>query len=284
MRYQNQPKLTLVGAGPGDPDLITVKGLKTIADADVVLYDALVNTALLNYAPAGSLKIFAGKRAGRHSMIQKDINQMIVNMAYRHGHVVRLKGGDPFIFGRGFEELSHAVDHNIPVEVVPGISSSTGVPALQNLPLTLRGLSEGFWVITGTTSTKDLSRDIELASYASSTVVILMGMNKLSLITTCFKERGKGKIPVMIIQNGSISCEKAVTGTIDTIESLVIDEGISSPAVIIIGRVVKEADKFKVLNGELKNLYQLKKQKVKGGFTHIKLKEKKNEQFISRIS
>jgi uroporphyrin-III C-methyltransferase len=145
------PKITLVGAGPGDTELITLKGLNALKTADVVLYDALVNQDLLAYAPKESIKIYVGKRNHQHAYTQEQINTLIVDMAYTHGHVVRLKGGDSFVFGRGQEELNYANAFNIETSVVPGISSSISVPALAGIPVTHRGVSESFWVITGTT-------------------------------------------------------------------------------------------------------------------------------------
>jgi len=144
-------KLTVVGAGPGDPDLITLKAIKAIKAADVILYDALVNPKLLEYASQEAELIFVGKRKGCYSYQQDQINELIVERAIQRGHVVRLKGGDPFIFGRGAEELAYAKDYAIEVAMVPGISSSVAVPAYHGISLTKRNVSESFWVITGTT-------------------------------------------------------------------------------------------------------------------------------------
>src|SRR3546814_4383306 len=127
------PKITLVGAGPGDTDLISLKGLKALAAADVVLYDALVSEELLDYAPEHALRIFVGKRASHHTFSQVEINQMMVELAQTNGHVVRLKGGDPFVFGRGGEELDYAAEHHIPTAVVPGISSALALAGLQGV-------------------------------------------------------------------------------------------------------------------------------------------------------
>ncbi|MBS0000551.1 MAG: uroporphyrinogen-III C-methyltransferase [Cyclobacteriaceae bacterium] len=239
MNQSGNPALTLVGAGPGDPDLITVKGLKKLADADVVLYDALINVELLKYAPADSLKIFVGKRSGTHCFTQDEINRMIVFYARERGHVVRLKGGDPYVFGRGFEEYSFAVKHQIPVEVVPGISSATGLSAAMDVPVTMRGISESFWVVTGTTRDGVFSKDLKIAAHSTATVIILMGMKKLSRIVQTYRSVNKENYPVMIIQNGTLSDEKCVTGTISTIESLVREQNLSSPAVIIVGEVIE---------------------------------------------
>ena len=237
------PKLTLVGAGPGDQDLITVKGIKAIADADVVLYDALVNEELLNYAPARSVKIFVGKRAGMHHAQQQEINKLIVKYAYSHGHVVRLKGGDPFVFGRGLEEIEHADANGIETMIVPGISSALSVPAMQQIPLTHRGISESFWVVTGTTRSGNLSKDLHLAAQSSASIVILMGMHKLNEIMDVFKNFNKKNTPVAIIQNGSLPDEKLGLGTVSTISEMVRDKGLSSPAIIIIGEIVRYARK-----------------------------------------
>ncbi|MBY0426356.1 MAG: uroporphyrinogen-III C-methyltransferase [Cytophagales bacterium] len=233
-----QPKLTLVGAGPGDPELITVKGIKALASADVVLYDALVHPDLLIYAPARAKKIFVGKRFKVHAASQEEINKLIVSSALKHGHVVRLKGGDPFVFGRGMEEIDYAESFNIPTEVIPGLSSSYAVATSNKIPLTQRGLNESFWVVTGTTLDGSLSSDVSLAAQSSATVVILMGINKLKEIVQLFTSNGKKDTPVVIIQNGTLTNQQMVSGSISTILSIVNETGISSPAVIMIGESV----------------------------------------------
>jgi uroporphyrin-III C-methyltransferase len=240
-----QPIVTLVGAGPGDPDLLTIKGAKALAEANVVLYDALANEEILSYAPKKAIKIFVGKRKGCHEYTQDQINQLIVDNALTYGHVVRLKGGDPFIFGRGGEEIDFVESFGIPTFVVPGISSSIAVPAYQGISLTKRGVSESFWVITGTTSDRKLSNDVALAAQSSATVVILMGMSKLSQIIDLFQKESKGETPVAIIQNGTTAQEKIGVGTINTIQQIVTEHKLSSPAIIVIGEVVKESNKLK---------------------------------------
>jgi len=235
---KKHPKITLVGAGPRDPELITVKGLKALQSADVVLYDALSNPALLAEAPAKAEKIYVGKRANNHRYRQEEINLMLVQYAYSHGHVVRLKGGDPFIFGRGHEELDYIDNFGIETAIVPGISSCYAVPELQQVPLTRRGINESFWVITGTTSNGTISKDIALAAQSSATVVILMGMKKLPEITRLFKKADKANTPVLIIQNGSMPNERKVLGTIETIEAEVHRARLGAPAIIVIGEVV----------------------------------------------
>jgi uroporphyrin-III C-methyltransferase len=243
MRISIKPKVTLIGAGPGDPDLITVKGVKALKNANVILYDALINRELLAYAPNAKL-IFVGKRKGLHSFTQDEINELIVRNAFEYGNAVRLKGGDPFIFGRGSEEIDYIESFGIETEVVPGISSSMAVPASQGISLTKRGVSESFWVITGTTSERKLSHDVYLAAQSTATVVILMGMSKLSEIVAIFKKFNKTEVPTAIIQNGTTKNEKLGLGTIDNIEEVVAQQQLSSPAIIVIGEVVKESSKF----------------------------------------
>ena len=233
------PKLTVVGAGPGAVDLITLKAVNVLKQADVVLYDALVNPALLDYVNPSAELIFVGKRLGCYRYQQEQINELIVARAKSHGHVVRLKGGDPFIFGRGAEEMDYAAAYGVATDVVPGISSSLAVPAMQNIPLTKRGFAESFWVITGTTKAHKLSDDVALAAQSSATVVILMGMSKLSEIMLKFKAQGKHETPVAIIQNGTTVHEKIGIGTVATIETVVKNEALANPAIIVIGEVVK---------------------------------------------
>jgi len=233
-----EPRITLVGAGPGDADLITIKGIKALKTADVVLYDALVNEELLDFAPEKAVKVYVGKRSGDHSFSQQNINKLMIDYALNYGHVVRLKGGDPFVFGRGYEELDHAASYSIPCVVIPGISSSISVPGLQNIPVTHRGLSESFWVVTGTTSDGRISADLYQAARTNATIVILMGVHKLKEITQLFKNEGRNKLPVAVIQSGSTENEKVAVGIIDTIVELVEEKKISSPALIVIGEVV----------------------------------------------
>lgn len=232
-----QPKLILIGAGPGDPELISLKGIKALQQANVVMYDALVSEELLKHAP-DAIKIFCGKRAGTHYMKQDEINRQIVEQANRHGVVVRLKGGDPFIFGRGQEEIEYAEKHGIPAEIIPGISSATALATLQQIPLTKRGITESVWITTGTTSCGELSDDIELAAQSTATVVILMGIGKLAEIVRLFSKYKPEHYPIAIIQNGTLPNEKVVCGHLSTIHQKVEDENITSPAVIIIGNVV----------------------------------------------
>ena len=204
----------------------------------MVLYDALVDVALLEYAPNAE-HIFVGKRKGCYAFRQEQINDLIVDRAKTHGHVVRLKGGDPFVFGRGAEEMEYAASKGVKVAMVPGISSSVAVPASQNIPVTKRGAAESFWVITGTTKEHKLSADVALAAKSNATIVILMGMGKLAEIVELFKQEAKVDMPIAIIQNGTREDEKVGIGTIGTIEQIVEQHQLNNPAIIVVGEVVK---------------------------------------------
>ena len=232
-------KLTLIGAGPGDIELISLKGLKALSKAKVLLYDALVNEEILAFAPKKALKIYVGKRSGKHRFTQDQINQLIVDYALMYGQVVRLKGGDSFVFGRGAEEIAYAQGFGIETEVIPGISSAISVPELQGIPLTMRGLNESFWIITGTTKAGKLSQDIELAAQSSATSVILMGMKKLQHIADIYAYHGQENTPVAIIENGSLPNEKIVVGQVKDIYQKAKQANMAAPAIIVIGQVVK---------------------------------------------
>jgi len=239
-----EAKVTLVGAGPGDPELISLKGVKAIQKADVILYDALVNEELLDYAKADCIKIYVGKRAEQLSTSQDEINRLLVDYALNYGHVVRLKGGDPFVFGRGGEEIDHVAQYGIETAVVPGISSAIGLTGLQQIPLTYRGISESFWVITGSKSDGSLSSDLYLAAESNATVIVLMGYGKLAEIVAIYRDKNLHHLPIALIQNGSLPNEKVVLGTIDNILDESTEKRIGVPAIIIIGEVVAKHRSF----------------------------------------
>ena len=231
--------LSLVGAGPGDVELITIKAINILKQADAVLYDALANEALLEYASPKAIRRFVGKRYGCHALSQSEINHLIVEYAYSNGHVVRLKGGDPFVFGRAQEEIDAARKAGIEVQIIPGVSSAIAVPASQMIPLTCRGINESFWVTTGTTKSGEISKDIHLAAQSSATVIILMAMSKLETIMNIFSAHGKNETPVAIIQNGTTQEEKIVIGTVKDIAFKAQYEGLENPAIIMVGEVVR---------------------------------------------
>lgn len=238
MLSHKKVQLSLVGAGPGDPELITLKAIRTLQRADAVLYDALVSEQLLKYTPLGIPKIFVGKRKGFHSKTQDEINRMIVEYAYNYGHVVRLKGGDPFIFGRGYEELEYASAFGVDTTVVPGLSSATSLSALLKIPLTVRGINEGFRVITACNSHGNLSASFNQAVQSGETLIILMGMHKLKEIESAFQSNDKSDIPFVIIQNGSLPDEHTVFGFTGELSKAVKQQKPHTPGIIIVGNVV----------------------------------------------
>jgi uroporphyrin-III C-methyltransferase len=256
LTLHRSPTLTLVGAGPGDPDLITLKGIKAIQAADVVLYDALVSAEILKLIPADVPALSVGKRAGSHEFGQDEINELIVEFAYLYGRVVRLKGGDSFVFGRGAEEIEYAESHGVRTTVVPGVTSAIAVPASLNIPVTARGISESFWVVTGTTKTGEISGDVALAAQSKATVVILMGLNKIKEIMTLFASHGKGETPVAVIQNGTLPTQKNVVGTVSTVSGLVTVEQLGPPAIIVVGEVVNYANALNGIAKEVIGQYQ----------------------------
>jgi uroporphyrin-III C-methyltransferase len=205
------------------------------------LYDALVSAEILELVPVGVPAFSVGKRAGEHSYTQNEINELIVEFAYLYGHVVRLKGGDPFVFGRGSEEIDYAESHGLQTAVVPGISSALAVPTSLKIPVTARSISESFWVVTGTTKSGSVSSDIALAARSSATVVILMGVNRIAEIMKQFQQHGRGSVPAAVIQNGTLPNQKEVIGTVDNIAELAALNGIGSPAIIVVGEVVRYA-------------------------------------------
>jgi uroporphyrin-III C-methyltransferase len=235
---------------------MTLKGIRALESADALLFDALVSQQVLNLAPAGIPMLCVGKRAGAHSFSQEGINTLIVEYARLHGHAVRLKGGDPFVFGRGAEEVEYIRSHQIEVEVVPGISSAIAVPAALGIPLTAHGVSESFWVVTATTRNGRISDDIALAAKSTATVVILMGLHKVQEIMTHFARCGRDETPVAVIQNGTTAGQRIVVGTVLTISERVKQAGIGAPALIVVGDVVKQAHTV----GEIAEIVELQYQ------------------------
>src|SRR5690606_28009391 len=231
------PRITIVGAGPGDPDLISVKGVKALKTADVVLYDALVDEALLAYTSQQAIKVFVGNPSGDENFSQDVVNQLMVDYALNFGHVVRLKGGDLFVFGRGYEEIEHAASYSIQASIVPGISSAISVPGLQGIPVTHRGTSESLWILSGTDSAGELSSELVNAAQSKATVVVLLGHEKLPQIVAAYQNAGKGKLPAAVIQNGSMENEKIAVGLVNTIVEVAEEKQIdgTGPVLLIFG-------------------------------------------------
>ena len=229
-------RVYLIGAGCGKYDLITLRGKRLLSECSAVVYDSLVDKRLLSFAPENAEKISVGKRAGRKSEKQEVINDILIKKALEGKTVVRLKGGDPFVFGRGGEEIEALSEHGIEYEIVPGISSSAAVPALAGIPVTHRRVSRGFHVITGHTADNLLPENIAILSKENDTLVFLMGLNNLNEIANALIKNGKApKTPAAVISHGCTSAQRTVRGTLADIAELTQRAGLSSPAVIVVG-------------------------------------------------
>jgi uroporphyrin-III C-methyltransferase len=240
----NSGKVYLVGAGPGDPGLMTVRGLQLLRDAQVVVYDQLVNPALLEEARHDARKIFVGKQAGRHSIAQNEINEVLINYALQGYQVVRLKGGDPFVFGRGGEEAEALADAGIPFEIVPGVSSAVAAPAYAGIPLTHRNFASSFAVVTGHEAVKaKFTVDWAKLATAVDTLVILMGLHNLAAIVKNLTVHGRASdTPVAVIQQGTTGKQRMVIGTLaDIVER---SAALKAPALIVVGEVVGLAERL----------------------------------------
>ena len=230
------PELFVLGAGPGDPELITVKGYKILQQANVILYDNLASKELLSIAPESCEKIYVGKQPYGKYTPQDEIHELIKHFAHTKGKVVRLKGGDPFIFGRGFEEIMFAREQGIKTHYIPGITSMQA-SGLEDIPLTHRALSESVWVVTGTKKDGRLSADLQLAMQSNATVVIYMGMKKLDEIAKAYIDAGFGEIPAAIIQHASLPLQKSARGAVKNRKQIAESKQLTYPAIIIIGAV-----------------------------------------------
>jgi uroporphyrin-III C-methyltransferase len=245
---KSKPVVKIVGAGPGDPELITVKGAMALQQAEVILYDALIDTRLLeNYAQPGCKLVYVGKRLAKKEFPQQEINELIVFYSRKYKNVVRLKGGDPFIYGRGHEELEFVSSKGIDVEVIPGLSSALAAPSAAGIPLTKRGVNESFWVVTGMLASGDISEDIYHAARSSATVVILMGITKLEKIASIFTENRGDQEPVAIIRYATWENQQIINGNAGNIVSIIKRNEVISPAVIVVGKVVNESHLFKTI-------------------------------------
>ena len=234
-------RVALVGAGPGDPGLLTIRGRKLLRRADVVVYDRLVDRRLLDLAPADTLRIFAGKARGVHALSQEDINALLVAHARRGHRVVRLKGGDPFVFGRGGEEAVALAAADIPFEVVPGVSAAIAVPAYAGIPLTYRGIASSFAVVTGHEDTGKGAPAVDWARLATAvdTLVILMGLTGLPRIAHTLMAHGRPpETPVALVRHGTTEAQETIVGTLGDIAARVEDAGFTPPVLAIVGDVV----------------------------------------------
>lgn len=239
-----KPELILVGAGPGDPELITLKAINALKRADVILYDQLANKCLLDYARPDCEKIYAGKTPYGYYTPQESIHKLIADKAFQKGLVIRLKGGDPLVFGRGMEEMIFARKIGIPASYIPGITSMLAI-GLSDIPLTHRGVSEGVWMITGTKTDGSLSKDVRLALQSNTTLVIYMGMKNLPEIVNEAIVCEKGNTPAALIQHASLPHMKVVKGLVKELEIMAKDHAVTHPALIVIGEVTNMETYFR---------------------------------------
>ena len=223
----------LIGAGPGDADLITLKAVKALNNADVVLYDYLANEEILKHATDDAEKIYVGKKAGEHYKTQDEINELIINQAQNHDCVVRLKGGDPFIFGRGGEEILALMENNIKFEVIPGVTSAIGAPTSLGLPVTHRGVATSVTLVTGHEDPTKAESQVHW-DYTADTLIILMGIGNIRENTSEIMKYRSPDTPVCVIESGTLPDENLVFATLESIS----DKKINTPAILIIGDIV----------------------------------------------
>ncbi|AVR90098.1 uroporphyrinogen-III C-methyltransferase [Thauera aromatica] len=229
----------LVGAGPGDPELFTLRGARLVAGADVVVHDNLVSPAIVDLAPAAAERIYVGKKAADHTLPQDEINRLLLRLAQAGKRVVRLKGGDPFIFGRGGEEMEVLVEAGITVEVVPGVTAAAGVAAYAGIPLTHRDHAQSVVFTTGFLKNGALDLDWAMLARPQQTVVIYMGISRLAEICRQFIAHGlPPDTPAGVIERGTTHAQRVVVADLATLAERVHQEGVRPPSLTVIGRVV----------------------------------------------
>lgn len=240
MTEQNKTgKVYLVGAGPGDPDLLTLRAVRILKETDVIVYDHLVSSDVLDYVSPSAERIYAGKRRNEHTLRQEEINALLVKLAMEGKHVVRLKGGDPFIFGRGGEELQALAAHGVSFEVVPGVTAASGVSSYSGIPLTHRNFAQGCLFVTGHLKNGTADLDWHSMVRPKQTVVIYMGLGGLPEISRQMIAHGASPdLPIAVVQDGTISTQKVVTGTLANIAERVKKAGLRSPSLTVVGEVV----------------------------------------------
>jgi uroporphyrin-III C-methyltransferase len=235
----------LVGAGPGDPELLTLRGARLLAAADVVVYDHLVAPAILDMAPAAAERLYCGKQRGNHALPQDELNLLLVRLAQAGKRVVRLKGGDPYIFGRGGEEAEILADHGVPFEVVPGVTAAAGVASYAGIPLTHRAYSQACVFVTGHLQDGSMNLDWPGLARRRQTVVVYMGLHGLETLCRQLVAHGlPADWPAAIVQQGTTTNQRTVTGTLATLPALAEAAKLKAPTLIIVGEVVKLRDKL----------------------------------------
>ena len=257
----NNACVYLVGTGPGDPELLTVKALRLLQTADVVVYDRLVADEIIEQIPVGVTRIYVGKRTGNHTLDQAEINRLLVKLAETERCIVRLKGGDPFVFGRGSEEAIYLSQHGISFEVVPGITSASACAAYAGIPLTHRGLANSVQFITGhAKQNENLNLDWPTLVDSNKTLVIYMGLSNIAYITAKLMEAGMpADTPAAAIENGSTSKQRHCNTVVARLAERVKQEAMEAPVLFVIGKVVTLANELEwyVAHAEAENSYQI---------------------------
>jgi uroporphyrin-III C-methyltransferase/precorrin-2 dehydrogenase/sirohydrochlorin ferrochelatase len=243
--YRQTGEVYLVGAGPGDPDLLTFKALRLMQRADVVLYDRLIGKGILNLVRRDAERIYVGKLPQEHAMAQHEISQMMLKLAQDGKRVLRLKGGDPFIFGRGGEEIELLAEAGIPFQVVPGITAASGCAAYAGIPLTHRDHAQACIFVTGHGKDGQIDLDWKVLLQPRQTVAVYMGLARLADLTRTFIEKGAAaSLPAALIDNGTRSNQQVLTGTLGTVAEKAAKAGVKGPAILIIGSVVRLREKL----------------------------------------
>jgi uroporphyrin-III C-methyltransferase/precorrin-2 dehydrogenase/sirohydrochlorin ferrochelatase len=244
-RGSHSGEVYLVGAGPGDPDLLTVRALKLMKRADVALYDNLISPEVLALLPARVERIYVGKRRANHTMRQEAINALLVELAQAGKRVLRLKGGDPFVFGRGGEEIDTLTERGIPFEVVPGITAALGAAAYAGIPLTHRDYAQSCVFVTGHLKDGSMELDWPALARARQTIVVYMGLPGLPLLCRKLAEHGLSRATrAAVVQQGTTQTQRVITGTLATLPARVAKAKLHAPTLIIVGDVVRLRDKL----------------------------------------
>lgn len=236
-------KVWIVGTGPGDPDLLTVKALRLIQGADIVLHDNLVSSAIMDLLPPGAERCYVGKKRSVHALPQEEINRRLVSLALAGRHVLRLKGGDPFVFGRGSEELGALAAAGIPFEVVPGITAALGAAAYAGIPLTDRRFAQSCHLVAGQLQDGTIDLDWVALARPNQTLAVYMGLRGLPVLCRQLVAHGcAADTPVAVIQQGTTPKQKVITGTLATIVALATEANVTPPTLIVVGQVVSLHD------------------------------------------
>jgi uroporphyrin-III C-methyltransferase len=236
---QGKGRVFLVGAGPGDPELLTLRAVRLLEKADVIVYDNLVSNGALDFASPTAQRIYAGKRRNEHTMRQEQINALLVKLAREGKQVVRLKGGDPFIFGRGGEEMQELAKHGIDFEIIPGVTAACGVASYSGIPLTHRDHAQSCLFVTGHLKDGSADLDWEALVRERQTVVIYMGLNALPDICRQLMAHGAPATrPIAVVQHGTLATQQVLTGTLADLPGKVAQSGFTSPSLLIVGDVV----------------------------------------------